>query len=51
MSEFHVNGYFTDGEMWALLHALDVLGEQPTLTQEQWEFVESARNKLLDAVE
>jgi hypothetical protein len=51
MSEFHVNGYFTDGEMWALLHALDVLGEQPTLTQEQWEFVESARTKLLDAVE
>ena len=51
MSEFHVNGYFTDGEMWALLHALDVLGEQPTLTEEQWESVESARNKLLDAVE
>jgi hypothetical protein len=51
MSEFHVNGYFTDGEMWALLHALDVLGEQPTLTKEQWEFVESARNKLLEAVE
>ena len=51
MSEFHVNGYFTDGEMWALLHALDVLSEQPTLTEEQWEFVEAARNKLLDAVE
>lgn len=51
MSEFHVNGYFTDGEMWALLHALDVLSEQPTLTNEQWEFVESAREKLLEAVE
>lgn len=51
MSEFHVNGYFTDGEMWALLHALDVLSERPTLTEEQWELVESARNKLLEAVE
>ena len=51
MSEFHVNGYFTDGEMWALLHALDVLSEQPTLTNEQWELVESAREKLLEAVE
>jgi hypothetical protein len=51
MSEFHVNGYFTDGEMWALLHALDVLSEEATLTEEQWELVESARDKLLDAVE
>jgi hypothetical protein len=51
MSEFHVNGYFTDGEMWALLHALDVLGEETLLSEEQWKFVESARNKLLEAVE
>jgi hypothetical protein len=51
MSEFHVNGYFTDGEMWALLHALDVLSEETALTEEQWELVESARDKLLDAVE
>ena len=50
MSDFHVNGYFTDGEMWALLHALDVLAEQTYLTEEQWELVESAKNKLLDAV-
>ena len=48
--EYLVNGYFTDGEMWALLHALDMLSEQPTLTEEQWELVESARNKLLGAV-
>lgn len=47
MSEFHINGYFTDGEMWALLHALDVLGEQPTLSEEQWEFVQSARENCL----
>jgi hypothetical protein len=51
MSEFHVNGYFTYGEMWALLYALDVLSEETPLSEEQWEFVESARNKLLDAVE
>ena len=35
MSEFHVNEYFTDGEMWALLYALDVLCEQSTLIKEQ----------------
>ena len=51
MSEFHVNGYFTDGEMWALLHALDVLSDSGNLSEEQWKFVESAREKLLDAVE
>jgi hypothetical protein len=51
MSKFHVNGYFTNGEMWALLYALAMLGELPTLTGEQWELVESARTKLLDAVE
>lgn len=51
MSEFRVNGYFTDGEMWALLHALDVLSDSGSLSEEQWELVESARNKLLDAVE
>ena len=51
MSEFHVNGYFTDGEMWAILHALDVLSEKTSLSEEQWKFVESARNKLLEAVE
>jgi hypothetical protein len=51
MSEFHVNAYFTDGEMWALVHALDVLAEETYLTEEQWELVESAKNKLLDAVE
>ena len=50
MNEFHVNAYFTDGEMWALLHALDVLAEETYLTEEQWELVESAKNKLLDAV-
>lgn len=51
MNEFLVNNYFTDGEMWALLRALDVLGEETSLTEEQWELVESARNKLLEAVE
>lgn len=49
MSEYYVSGCFTDGEMWALLHALDVLGEQTYLTDEQWELVESARTKLIDA--
>lgn len=51
MNEFHVNAYFTDGEMWALLHALDVVAEHECLTEEQWELVDSAREKLLDAVE
>lgn len=51
MSEFHVNAYFTDGEMWALLHALDVLSEETYLTDEQWELVESTREKLLNSVE
>lgn len=50
MNDFHVNAYFTDGEMWALLRALDVLAEETYLTEEQWELVESAKNKLLDAV-
>jgi hypothetical protein len=51
MSDFHVNAYFTDGDMWALVHALDVLSEETYLTEEQWEFAQSAREKLLNSVE
>lgn len=51
MSEFHVNEYFTDGEMWAILSAFDAFVENVELTEEQYELVESARNKLLNAVE
>jgi hypothetical protein len=49
MSEYYVSACFTDGELWALLYALDVLGEQTYLTNEQWELVESAKTKLIDA--
>ena len=49
--EYLINDYFSDGEMWALLTALDVLAEETYLTDEQYKLVESARNKILTRVE
>ena len=46
-----ISDYFSDGEVWALLTALDVLAEETYLTEEQYKLVESARNKILEAIE
>ena len=49
--EYLISDYFTDGEIWALLTALDVMVEETWLTDEQYKLVESARNKILTRVE
>lgn len=51
MSNFYIKEEFTDGEMWAILAALDALVENVALTDEQYQLVESARNKILDNIE
>ena len=49
--EYLINDYFSDGEMWAILTALDAITEEMWLTDEQYKLVESARNKILSRVE
>lgn len=46
-----ISDYFSDGEVWALLAALDVIAEETYLTDEQFKLVESAKNKILNSVE
>lgn len=48
--EYLINDYFSDGEIWALLTALDIITEEVWLTDEQYELVKSAKNKILKDV-
>ena len=49
--EYLINDYFSDGETWAILAALDVMAEETYLTEEQYKLVKSARDKILSRVE
>lgn len=49
--EYLISDYFSDGEIWAILTALDTITEEVWLTDEQYKLVESARNKILSRVE
>lgn len=50
-NKYLINDYFSDGEMWAILTALDTITEEVWLTEEQYELVKSARDKILSRVE
>ena len=45
--EYLINDYFSDGEMWAILTSLDAITEEMWLTEEQYELVISAKDKIL----
>ena len=48
--EYLINDYFSDGEMWAIMAAFDAITEEMWLTDEQYELVKSAKNKILKDV-
>ena len=50
METYHINETFTDGEMWAILHALSSFLEE-NMTEEARAFAISAREKIIAAIE
>lgn len=43
-----ISDEFTEGEMWALVSALELfMYDNPNLTEEQYELCESAREKIM----
>ena len=48
--EYQINDYFSDGEMWALITALNAMAEEMWLTDEQYKLVQSAKDKILKDV-
>ena len=50
-NKYLINDYFSEGEMGALLTALDAITEEMWLTEEQYELVKSAKDKILSRVE
>lgn len=50
METYHINEVFTDGEMWAILHALSSFLEED-MTEEAHALATSARNKIVAAIE
>lgn len=49
-NKYLINDYFSDDEMWAILTALDAITEEMWLTEEQYELVKSAKDKILKDV-
>ena len=45
---YEINDKFTEGEMWALISALELfMYDNLDLTEEQYELCESAREKIM----